>query len=147
MDPGQRCGVGGERVLKGKAEFVITSDQADQPSAPDEGSRAAPSDQFVMGITGAQRPRYAYIRTLIGPCAADEARRFWEEKLDIKIDYVWVSASTASKRIRNTLPNGTLNIRVGRCSLEWYTKMMVWLELAQDLPFTAATRFESPRGQ
>ena len=72
-------------------------------------------------------------------CDAEAARLFWEEQLDIKIGYVWVAASTASKRKRNTLPNGTLNIRVGRGSLEWYTKMMVWLELAQTLPFMAAT--------
>ena len=79
-------------------------------------------------------------------CDPEAARRFWEEQLDIKIGYVWVSVSSASKRSRNTLPNGTLNIRVGRGSLEWYTKMMVWLELAQDLPFTAATRAEIPSG-
>ena len=66
-------------------------------------------------------------------CDADAARRFWEEQLPIKIGYVWSAVSTASKARRNTLPNGTLNIRVGRGSLEWYTKMMVWLELAQDL--------------
>jgi hypothetical protein len=72
-------------------------------------------------------------------CDAEAARRFWEEQLDIKIGYVWVAVSAASKRRRNTLPNGTLNIRVGRGSLEWYTKMMIWLELAHDLPFMSAT--------
>jgi hypothetical protein len=79
-------------------------------------------------------------------CNAEAARRFWEVQLGIKIDYVWVSASSATKRIRNTLPYGTLNIRVGRGSLEWYTKMMVWLELAHDLPFSAATGVRIPSG-
>lgn len=46
----------------------MTSGQADSPGASEEGSRAAASDQFVMWITGAQRPLYAYIRTLLGPC-------------------------------------------------------------------------------
>jgi hypothetical protein len=79
-------------------------------------------------------------------CDADAARRFWEEQLDIKIGYVWVAASTASKRRRNTLPNGTLNIRVGRGSLEWYTKMMIWLELAHDLPFMSTWPLIARRG-
>jgi hypothetical protein len=72
-------------------------------------------------------------------CDADAARRFWEEHLGIQVTSRWVAVSAASRRRRNTLPNGTLNIQVGRGSLEWYTKMMIWLELAQDLPFTAAT--------
>jgi hypothetical protein len=80
-----------------------------------------------------------YELNLHANCDASAARRYWEEHLGIKITYTWVAVSMASKRKRNTLPNGTLNIRVGRGSLEWYTKMMVWLELAQDLPFTAAT--------
>ncbi len=71
-------------------------------------------------------------------CDAEAARRFWEEQLQIKISCVWVCASTAGKQRRNTLPNGTLNIRVGKGCLEWYTKMMIWIELAHDLPFTAA---------
>lgn len=71
-------------------------------------------------------------------CDVEAARRFWEEQLNIKIGYVWIAASSASKRRRNALPNGTLNIRVGRGSLEWYTKMMVWLELVQDLSSTTA---------
>ena len=50
----------------------MTSTQADQPGGPEEGSGAAPSDQFVMGITSAQRPLYAYIRTLLGSCAGAE---------------------------------------------------------------------------
>lgn len=77
-------------------------------------------------------------------CDANAARHFWEEHLGITITYTWIAASTASKRKRNTLPNGTLNIRVGRGSLEWYTKMMVWLELAPDLSFTAATGVRIP---
>lgn len=72
-------------------------------------------------------------------CDVEAARRFWEEQLRIKIAYVWGAASKASKRKRNTLPHGTLNIRIGRGSLEWYTKMMIWLELAQDLPFMATS--------
>jgi len=39
----------------------------------------------------------------------------------------------ASKRTRNTLPYGTLKVRVGRGSVEWFTKLMVWLELAQQM--------------
>ena len=74
-----------------------------------------------------------YELNLHGNCDASAARRFWEEQFGIKINYTWVAVSAASKWRRNTLPNGTLNIKVGRGSLEWYTKMMVWLELAQDL--------------
>ena len=80
-----------------------------------------------------------YELNLHANCDAGAARRFWEEQLGIKITYTWVAVSAASKRRRNTLPNGTLNIRVGRGSLEWYTKMMVWLELAYELPFMSAT--------
>lgn len=72
-------------------------------------------------------------------CDAEAARRFWEEQLNIQVAYVWITVSGASKRRRNTLPHGTLNIQVGRGSKEWYTKIMVWLELAQDLPFTATS--------
>jgi RNA polymerase sigma-70 factor (ECF subfamily) len=66
---GQLCGNGREGDNKGKAESAVTSGQADQPGAPEEGGRVASSDQFVMWITGAQRPLFAYIRTLLGPCA------------------------------------------------------------------------------
>lgn len=52
-----------------KVEFAVTSGQADRPGVPEDGSGAAPPDQFVMWITGAQRPLYAYIRTLLGPSA------------------------------------------------------------------------------
>jgi hypothetical protein len=72
-------------------------------------------------------------------CDAATARQFWEEHLNIKVTSMWVAISAASRRRRNTLPNGTLNIQVGRGSLEWYMKMMVWLELAQDLQFSTAT--------
>jgi hypothetical protein len=72
-------------------------------------------------------------------CDADAARHFWEEHLNIKVTSTWAAISAASRRRRNTLPNGTLNIQVCRGSLEWYTKMMVWLELAHDLPFVSAT--------
>lgn len=47
----------------------MTSGQADRPGVPEDGSGATPPDQFVMWITGAQRPLYAYIRTLLGPSA------------------------------------------------------------------------------
>jgi hypothetical protein len=77
-------------------------------------------------------------------CDADEARRFWEEHLNIKVTSTWAAISAASRRRRNTLPNGTLNIQVCRGSLEWYTKMMIWLELAHDLPFTSATGVQIP---
>jgi RNA polymerase sigma-70 factor (ECF subfamily) len=50
----------------------VTSGQADQPGAPEERSHAEPSDQFMMWITGAQRPLYAYVRTLLGPWAEVE---------------------------------------------------------------------------
>jgi hypothetical protein len=63
----------------------------------------------------------------------DPARAFWKKQLGININAACVSVSSASKRKRNSLPNGTLNVRVARGSVEWYTKMMVWLELAQQM--------------
>ena len=61
------------------------------------------------------------------------ARLFWERQLGIVVNAVAVAVSSASKRKRRTLPNGTLKVRVGRGGLEWYTKMLVWLDLAQQL--------------
>jgi hypothetical protein len=66
-------------------------------------------------------------------CDIDAALRFWERELGIRVHIVSKAVSSASKRKRNTLPYGTLKIVVGRGSVEWYTKMMVWLELAKDL--------------
>ena len=77
-------------------------------------------------------------------CDAVAARRFWEEQLNIKVTSIWAAISAASRRRRNTLPNGTLNIQVCRGSFEWYTKMMVWIELAHNLPFTNATGVSLP---
>jgi hypothetical protein len=59
------------------------------------------------------------------------ARRFWKEALGVDVQVVSVAVSSASKRKRNSLPNGTLKVRVGRGSVEWLTKMLVWLDLAQ----------------
>jgi hypothetical protein len=81
-----------------------------------------------------------YQLNLHANCDPAAARRFWEEHLNIKVTSIWTAISAASRRRRNTLPNGTLNIQDCRGSLEWYTKMMVWLELAHDLSFAAATR-------
>jgi hypothetical protein len=61
------------------------------------------------------------------------ARQFWRDQLGIDVHFLSVAVSSASKRKRSTLPNGTLQVRVARGSLEWYTKMLIWLELAQDL--------------
>ena len=61
------------------------------------------------------------------------ALQFWKVHLGIDVHVVSFAVSSASKRKRRTLPNGTLQVRVARGSLEWYTKMCVWLELAQDL--------------
>lgn len=94
--------------------------------------------RFLLGVP------LRYELNLHANCDANAARRYWEEYLGIKIIYTWVAVSAASKHKRNTLPNGTLNIRVGRGSLEWYTKMMIWLELAQDLPFTPASAIRVP---
>ncbi len=64
---------------------------------------------------------------------AAAAAEFWERELGVVVSSVTVAVSSASKRKRHTLPHGTLGIRVGRGSVEWLTKMLVWLELAQDL--------------
>jgi hypothetical protein len=66
-------------------------------------------------------------------CDVEAARDFWRSELGIEVKAVCVAVSSASKRKRNTLPHGTLTIRVGRGGVEWFTKMLVWLELAQDL--------------
>jgi hypothetical protein len=61
------------------------------------------------------------------------ARHFWKNQLGVDVQVVSVAVSSASKRKRATLPHGTFRIRVARGSVEWYTKMMVWLELAQQV--------------
>jgi hypothetical protein len=67
-------------------------------------------------------------------CDLEAARAYWREELNLEIKWVSMAVSRASKRKRRTLPYGTLKIRLGRGSLEWYTKMLVWLELAHELP-------------
>ena len=66
-------------------------------------------------------------------CDVGAALQFWKDQLGIDVHIVSVAVSSASKRKRSTLPNGTLQVRVARGSLEWYTKMLVWLDLAQGL--------------
>ena len=63
----------------------------------------------------------------------EEARAFWRRELNIELTWVSVAVSRASKRRRRNLPYGTVKVSLGRGSLEWYTKMMVWLELAREL--------------
>jgi hypothetical protein len=64
-------------------------------------------------------------------CDVEAARHFWKRELGVAVNSVSVAVSRASKHKRNTLPNGTLQVRVGRGSVEWLTKMLTWLELAQ----------------
>jgi hypothetical protein len=66
-------------------------------------------------------------------CDLEAARAFWRRELNIEVTWVSVAVSRASKRKRKTLPHGTLKISLGRGSLEWHTKMLVWLELAHGL--------------
>jgi hypothetical protein len=66
-------------------------------------------------------------------CDLDAARAFWREELNIEVTWVSMAVSRASKRRRKSLPHGTLKVSLGRGSLEWYTKMLVWLQLAQEL--------------
>jgi hypothetical protein len=66
-------------------------------------------------------------------CDLEAARAFWRRELNVEITWVSVAVSRASKRRRRSLPHGTLRVSLGRGSLEWYSKMLVWLELAQDL--------------
>jgi hypothetical protein len=62
-----------------------------------------------------------------------KARAFWRRELNIEVTWVSIAVSRVSKRRRNTLPHGTIKVSLGRGSLEWHTKMMVWLELARSL--------------
>ncbi len=66
-------------------------------------------------------------------CDLKAARAYWRRELNIEVTWVSVAVSKASKRRRRSLPHGTLRVSVGRGSLEWFTKMLVWLELAQQL--------------
>jgi hypothetical protein len=66
-------------------------------------------------------------------CDLEEARAYWRRELNVEVTWVSVAVSCASKRKRRTLPYGTLRVSLGRGSLEWYTKMLVWMELAQAL--------------
>ena len=63
----------------------------------------------------------------------EEARAFWRRELNVEITWTSVAVSRASKRRRRSLPQGTVKVSLGRGSLEWYTKMLVWLGLAQKL--------------
>jgi hypothetical protein len=65
-------------------------------------------------------------------CDLEAARAYWQRELSIEITWVSVAVSCSSKRRRRSLPYGTLKVSLGRASLEWYTKMLVWLELAQE---------------
>src|SRR5437764_1103409 len=53
-------------------------------------------------------------------CDVQAARRFWKRELSIDVTWVIVAVSSASRRRRKCLPHGTLKIRVGRGSLEWF---------------------------
>jgi hypothetical protein len=64
---------------------------------------------------------------------ADAACAFWQRELGITNISVRRAVSRASARHRQTLPNGTLRVRIGRGSVECFTKMHVWLELSQQL--------------
>jgi hypothetical protein len=64
-------------------------------------------------------------------CDLEAACAFWRRELNVEIPWVSVVVSSASKRRRRSLPHGTLKISVGRGSLEWYTKTLIWIELAQ----------------
>jgi len=64
-------------------------------------------------------------------CAVEAAKLFWKQQLSIEVQTILVAVSSASNRRRNTLSAGTLTVRVGRGSVEWLTKMFVWLELTQ----------------
>jgi hypothetical protein len=67
-------------------------------------------------------------------CDLEAARAFWRKELNLEIKWVAMAVSRASKRKRRTLPHGTLKISLGRGSLEWHTKMLVWLDMAHQLP-------------
>jgi hypothetical protein len=66
-------------------------------------------------------------------CDVAEARAFWKQELNQEVTWASVAVSRASNRRRRSLPHGTLKVSLGRGSLEWYTKMLVWLELAQGI--------------
>jgi hypothetical protein len=61
------------------------------------------------------------------------AKRFWKQELGVEVASVTVAVSRASKRMRHTLPHGTLRVVARRGSVEWLTKMLVWLERVQEL--------------
>jgi hypothetical protein len=83
--------------------------------------------RFMPGV-----PLTCYLH-LHDNCDLDAARQYWKAQLGVDVDWWGTAVSRASTRTRNTLPFGTLNVRVGRGSVEWHTKMLVWLELAQEL--------------
>jgi hypothetical protein len=76
---------------------------------------------------------FRYDLNIHDSCNIAAAKLFWKQELGVEVTSVSVAVSKASQRKRNTLPNGTLRVRVGRGSVEWLTKMLVWIELAQRL--------------
>jgi hypothetical protein len=83
--------------------------------------------RFIPGV-----PLVYYLH-LHDNCDVDTALQYLKAQLGIEVTWWGIAVSSASKRTRNTLPYGTLNVRVGRGTVEWHTKMLVWLELARDL--------------
>jgi len=83
--------------------------------------------RFLPGV------RLNYWLCIHDNCDLEEARAFWRRELGVEITWVSVAVSRASKRKRRSLPHGTVKISLSRGSLEWYTKMLVWLELARGL--------------
>jgi RNA polymerase sigma-70 factor (ECF subfamily) len=53
--------------MKAEVGLVLRSSEANERENPESSDRGNLSEQFVTWIAGAQRPLYAYIRTLIGP--------------------------------------------------------------------------------
>jgi hypothetical protein len=84
-------------------------------------------DRFVPGV------RLNYWLCIHDTCDLEAARSFWRRELNVELTWVSLAVSRSSKRRRRTLPHGTVKVSLGRGSLEWYTKMMVWLELAQGM--------------
>jgi hypothetical protein len=83
--------------------------------------------QFIPGVP------LGYSLIVHDSCDIEAAKRFWKLELGVEVNVVTVAVSSASKRTRNCLQYGTLKVRVGRGSAEWLVKMLVWLELAQQL--------------
>ncbi len=60
----------------------------------------------------------------------EKAKDFWEEALGLQVNSVSTAPERPGRVVRKTIPNGVLQIAIGKGNTEWLVKMRRWLDLA-----------------